>query len=770
MSVLAELEKLADMRDRGLLSPEEFASLKARLVAGGASGLVVGGFFGSYKILGQVGDGGMGAVYRARHRHEGVAQQQGGDVAIKVLHPQHVSDEDHVARFFAEAEIGMRLRHPSLLRVFETMVEGDRVALVMAWAEGAPLADQMGTKVGPLPWFRISSLVTQMLDGIGYAHAQGVVHRDLKPDNIMVAPDGTVRILDFGIAKSTSDRRTKVGLGMGTIDYMAPEQYVAASDVDARCDIYAMGIILYEMLAGRLPWAADAGEFQVLDAKRRGFIVPPTVFYPDIPPWVAEAVMRCVEVESGRRPASVEALREGLWNTAKRASAAAMAGGPAVAVALAQPPAPGRTSMPPSAPSAPGRTSMPPPAPSAPSAPSSGLGSPPPPLTLAPPPLTLAPPPLTLPPPPAVASGGSPTSVGATDGGAAADGHAAEAETSRRPLAAVARRDLSAGAPPRGAMTLPLPVATAPTALQAGASAAAGGDASDVWESRYAAEASSPGMTSNFFVWAGVSLAAVALLVVAVLPSGGPPDAKPPASKAMAGGEPSTRPAQADARVAEGERPTAEPAGGVRAGGVADRPSVPLKAPSQERGPGGTYAPLEAPSVAESSPRAPASAPVPAPSPPIARAATAPSPTLAAPPPPPAPPAGPRNSAVYAGAAPAAPAAPRPAPPPNARVAGTSSGGQATLDTSAIERAVDAKMPAITDCYEQALESDPSLAGRLVVRFVVSAEGTVTSASGAGVSPAVDLCVQQQFRRMTFPASAGRSPTSLTYTLNFSSN
>jgi serine/threonine-protein kinase len=251
----------------------------------------------------------MGVVYRARHQDERFASQQGGDVAIKLIHAQYANNAGHVERFFREARLGMELSHPNLLRVYETVNESGRVGMVMAWAEGRPLSTMIGTETGPIPWDRAKSLVWQMLDAVAYAHGHGVIHRDLKPENVMVDVSGGVKVLDFGIAKTSQDQRTKTGTGMGTVDYMAPEQYTNAGQVDARADIYALGMTIYEMVAGRLPWASGLSEFEVLTAKGRGQVPQPTTHYPDIPAHVVRAVMACLSVSPEGRPSDVAALR-----------------------------------------------------------------------------------------------------------------------------------------------------------------------------------------------------------------------------------------------------------------------------------------------------------------------------------------------------------------------------------------------------------------------------------------------------------------------------
>jgi serine/threonine protein kinase len=164
--------------------------------------------------------------------------------------------------------------------------------LVMDLAEGRPLSEVIGQETGPIPWDRAWPMFKQMLDAVAYAHEHKVVHRDLKPENVILSPEGQLKVLDFGIAKDMEGGKTKTGTGMGTVDYMAPEQYTDASKVDQRADIYALGMTLYEMLAGRLPWDPVATEFQVMTLKSKGDFPPPTAFYPHIPSIKEEAKQR----------------------------------------------------------------------------------------------------------------------------------------------------------------------------------------------------------------------------------------------------------------------------------------------------------------------------------------------------------------------------------------------------------------------------------------------------------------------------------------------
>ena len=275
---------------------------------------------GAYQILSMIGKGGMGTVYRGRHRSESMVKRQGGDVCIKTMHSQYADDQTFQARFEREASLGMELDHPGIIKVHDLVMDAGSLALVMEYVEGRSLADLIGLETGPIPWVRARTMFGQLLDAVGHAHERGIIHRDLKPDNVMVTPDAHLKILDFGIAKEAGSGATRTGAGMGTADYMAPEQHTDAKNVDKRADIYALGMTLYEMLAGRLPWGDELDMLGVLLRKESGDVPPPSTFYPDIPSGVEGAVLSALSPKRQARPASVEAFRQLLDGANRRPS------------------------------------------------------------------------------------------------------------------------------------------------------------------------------------------------------------------------------------------------------------------------------------------------------------------------------------------------------------------------------------------------------------------------------------------------------------------
>lgn len=228
---------------------------------------------GAYRVLSLVDEGGMGQVMRARHRSEVIAERQGGDVAVKVMHAQLASRPSFRERFEREAGVGLRLSHPGIVTVHDLVVDGDTLALVMELVDGLSVQKMYaGRKVPPE---QVLFIVQAVAEALAHAHEAGVVHRDLKPANVMIDTEGKVKVLDFGIAKEVDSAGTRTGMGMGTVAYMAPEQYRDAKRVDRRADVYALAMITYELLAGRLPWEEPCSEFELLRAKAEGSL--PTV-------------------------------------------------------------------------------------------------------------------------------------------------------------------------------------------------------------------------------------------------------------------------------------------------------------------------------------------------------------------------------------------------------------------------------------------------------------------------------------------------------------
>ena len=256
---------------------------------------------GNYRIVEKVGEGGMGTVYRALD----VMLER--EVAIKAIRPELSREPEIVERFRAEAKMLARLSHPAIATIYSFFIDGEDVFLAMEFVRGRSLSGLLHS-AGPLPWERAVPLLAGALDGIEQAHRVGIVHRDLKSDNLMVTETGTVKVMDFGIARLIgSSRLTRTGLLVGTLHYMAPEQ-IRGEEVDRRTDVYALGAVLYEMLTGRVPFQG-ASDYAVLKAHVEEHPAPPSVAMPGLPPWLDRAILKALAKAPAERFQTVEDLR-----------------------------------------------------------------------------------------------------------------------------------------------------------------------------------------------------------------------------------------------------------------------------------------------------------------------------------------------------------------------------------------------------------------------------------------------------------------------------
>ena len=258
-----------------------------------------------YELEDVVAISGMATVFRARDVKSGV------QVAIKVPHPEVESDPTMYDRFRREEEIGTRIEHPGVMKVFANP-ERTQVYMVMEWLEGR-LLRQVLSEEKKLPAERATKLMVGICEALEHVHAHGVVHRDLKPENIMVTEGDEIHLIDFGIAASAGARRltfTHFSESMGTPDYISPEQ-VRGKRGDARSDVYALGVMLYEMLTGVVPFSGP-NPFAVMNDRLLNQPVPPRELEPSIPAELQEIVYRAMEREPKNRYASAREMAHDL--------------------------------------------------------------------------------------------------------------------------------------------------------------------------------------------------------------------------------------------------------------------------------------------------------------------------------------------------------------------------------------------------------------------------------------------------------------------------
>jgi eukaryotic-like serine/threonine-protein kinase len=257
-----------------------------------------------YELQELVGRGGMSSVYRARDRI------LGREVAIKVLHPQYATDSEYVERFRREAQAVAKLAHSNVAVVIDRGEDDGRPYIVFEYVEGGNLKTLI-EREAPLPLERVIELGIQIARGLEHAHRGSLVHRDVKPQNVLLDRTGQVKLIDFGIARSSAEVRpglTLTGTVLGSSDYIAPEQAQGRS-VEERTDVYSLAIVLYELLTGELPFP---GENFVAVAMRHINETPPSVVArrPDVPPRLAALMERSLAKDPERRPLMAAVVQE----------------------------------------------------------------------------------------------------------------------------------------------------------------------------------------------------------------------------------------------------------------------------------------------------------------------------------------------------------------------------------------------------------------------------------------------------------------------------
>lgn len=274
---------------------------------------MIGSTIGSYKITEQLGEGGMGAVYRATDNIE-------REVAVKALHSHLTRDENRLQRFRAEAVALGRLHHPNIAALYHLLEQNNDYYMVMEYVDGQTLEDIVRARGALSPEVALPIFI-EGLKGFEHAHARGVIHRDIKPSNLMVSTEGTTKITDFGIARMAgAGRMTQTGKVIGTLGYMSPEQ-VRGQEQDARSDIYSLGILLFELLTGRMPFDSTS-DYELMRAHLEQAPPPARSVVATLPPSLDSIIAKALAKDPGARFQSVAEMRQALEAVARDLPAA----------------------------------------------------------------------------------------------------------------------------------------------------------------------------------------------------------------------------------------------------------------------------------------------------------------------------------------------------------------------------------------------------------------------------------------------------------------
>jgi serine/threonine-protein kinase len=279
---------------------------------------------GDYQIIGVLGAGGMGEVYKVKNEISDRIE------AMKILLPDLASQSELANRFLREIKVLASLDHPNIASLRTALRLGNQLVMIMELVEGTTLG--AGLRHGPLPASEAVDYICQILSALSYAHARGIVHRDIKPSNMMLTPGGVVKLMDFGIARAAGESKlTVTGSTLGSLYYMSPEQ-VEGRQIDARSDLYSLGVSLYELVTARHPFEGDTS-FAVMKAHIENTPIPPIEIVPNLPAALNEIILMSMAKDPEKRYQTADEFREVLQNIGSIAEPAVSAAAAVTAVA-----------------------------------------------------------------------------------------------------------------------------------------------------------------------------------------------------------------------------------------------------------------------------------------------------------------------------------------------------------------------------------------------------------------------------------------------------
>ena len=270
--------------------------------------LQIGSTIGDYQVVGILGSGGMGKVYKVRNVISDRVE------AMKVLLPDLASAADLADRFLREIKVQASLDHPNIAALHTAVRVENQLLMLMEFVDGVTLDHRL--KDGVLPVRDAVDYVMQVLSALDYAHSRGVIHRDIKPSNMMLTPEGVIKLMDFGIAKASTDHKlTMTGTTLGSLYYMSPEQIQGAATLDGRSDLYAVGVSFYELVTGKRPFDGDS-QFAIMSAHLEKAPVPPISLDPRLPQALNDMILMSVSRDPNMRFQTAGAFRNALRSLA----------------------------------------------------------------------------------------------------------------------------------------------------------------------------------------------------------------------------------------------------------------------------------------------------------------------------------------------------------------------------------------------------------------------------------------------------------------------